>query len=391
MKIGLLTSLILLVITGCTTNPPLKSNPNVPKVTELRTLSDRNSIGLEWDIVNKPEIAGYYIQRSSDARKYKTVAKIDNRYISHWVDRNLKPNKTYYYKISTYTTKGVPSFAIFKQVKTLPTIEAVPFIKNDNLKVKGMIKIIFRPHPNERVKGYYIQRINNSGKWETIAKIEPRLSAEYIDKGLEDGKLYRYRVIAYTWDGLKSYPSRVISAQTLQRPQVVLNISATINKPHEIDLQWQAIKGSVEYKIYYASSEDGRYSLLATTKNNFYVDKISKNGYKRFYKITSVDKYGVESIPSQAVMGSTMPAPVSPIVSITQDSNSVTFLLTSPDKRAVKYLIKKDDGKRIINIHNVHSSYVDKDVLKSHSYLYKIYAIDKNGLVSKPKEVEVSF
>ena len=388
----LLAGSIILAITGCTNNVPLKSNPNVAQVKELRTLSDRNAIALEWDVVNKPDIAGYYIQRSEDAKKYKTIKKIESKYVAHYTDTDLKPNKTYYYKISTFTNKGVPSFAKFKRAKTLPTIDPVPFIANANLKAKGMIKIIFRPHPNERVEGYEVQKFNDqNSKWEDLATLEPRLRAEYIDKGLIDGKVYRYRIIAYTFDGLKSAPSQVVVAQTLQKPQVIQNPQATTDKVRKIILNWPKIKSASEYKIYYASNENGSYDLLATTKSNIYTDAVGKDGFVRFYKITSVNKYGIESLPSQSVMGSTLAVPAEPIVSIEKNTNSVKFIISSPDKRAVKYLIKKDDGKRIINIHDVHSPYTDNKVLKKHTYSYKIYSIDKNGLRSKASKVEVSF
>jgi len=342
-------------------------------------------------MVNKPNIAGYYIQRSEDAKKYTTIAKIESKYVTHYTDIGLKPNKVYFYKISSYTKKGVPSFAKFKQARTLDKLEAIPFIANAGLKAKGMIKIIFRPHPNERVEGYYIERFNDeSSKWEKIADLEPRLRAEYIDKGLIDGKVYRYRIIAYTFDSIKSYPSKVIVAQTLQKPQVIVNLSATTNLPKKIELSWQKVPNAVEYKIY-SSDIDAAYEPLATTKDTHYIDVVQKDGYTKYYKVTSIDKYGIESLKSQAVMGATLDIPAKPIVSIEKNTNSVKFILSSPDKRAVKYLIKKSDGDKIIKIHNVHSPYVDTDIKAKKTYDYKVYAIDKNGLVSKASEIEVSF
>ena len=387
--------MIILAITGCTNNPSLKSNPNIPKVKEVRTLSDRNAIALEWDIVNKPNIAGYYIQRSEDAKKYIPIKKIESKYVAHFTDIDLKPNKVYYYKISTFTKKGVPSFAKFKKVKTLPTISPIPFIANGGLKVKGIIKLIFRPNPNERVKGYIIERFNDKiGKWEELDKLEPRLRAEYIDKNLIDGKIYRYRIISYTFDGLKSLPSKEVAIQTLQKPQMITNINVTTNLPKKINLNWQKVKGAVAYKIYISNNEDGNYQPLATIKVNHYTDIINKDGFVRYYKISSVDKYGIESLKSQTVMGTTLAIPAKPIVSILpvdRNTKSVTFKISSPDKRAVKYLIKKNDGEKVINIHNVKSSYTDKKLKHKKTYTYQIFAIDKYGLVSKPAEVEVSF
>ena len=295
----------------------------------------------------------------------------------------------YYYKISTYTKQGIPSFAKFKEIKTAPTINPISYIANSGLKAKGVIKFIFRPHPNERVKGYYIERFNDkNAKWERLATLEPRLRAEYIDKGLIDGKVYKYRIIAYTFDGLQSPPSKELAIQTLQKPKVITNLSATIDLPKKIVISWQAVKDAKEYNVYYSDS-DSSYSLLGTTKNTNYIDNIKKDGYKRYYKVTSINKYGIESLKSQSVMGSTLDIPAKPIVSVEKTKNSVTFTISSPDKRAVKYLIVKNDGDKIVKIHNVKSKYTDK-IKPKKSYTYKVYSIDKYGLVSQASEVKVN-
>ena len=358
---------------------------------ELRSLSDRNAIALEWDIVNKDEIAGYYIQRSENGKNFKTIAKIKNKYVSHYIDTDLKPNKIYFYKISTFTKKGIPSYAIMKKVKTLPTLNPIAFVANGELKVKGVIKIIFRPHANERVKGYYIQRFNDkNGKWNTIANLKQRLSAEYIDNGLVDGKIYRYRIIAYTFDGLESIPSKSLIIQTLQKPKMITNLTATTNLANKIEISWQKVKDAVEYNIY--SSENGKsYNLIATTTNNHYIDSIMKSGFSKYYKVSSVDKYGIESLKSQMIMGTTLPLPAMPIVSLERGEKSVKFILSSPDKRAVKFMIKKINNGKSKMIDNIKSIYIDNDIQDKNTYFYEIYSVDENGLVSKPTKVEEIF
>ena len=393
MKITLSIGSLILLITGCTPNEPIKSSPNIPQVGYIHSLSDRNAIALEWGIVNRENIAGYYIQRSKDKKHYETIKKIKNRYQTHWCDTDVKPNHIYFYKISAYNQKGIPSFAKFIQAHTLGAIEPIPFIANANLKAKGMIKIIFRPNPNERIEKYKIQKFNDkNGKWETIATIKPRLSAEYIDKGLVDGKIYQYRIVSVSFDGLDSLPSKVLTAKTLQKPAIIIQAIATNDLPKQIHLSWNRVNSATKYNIYESDSSLGDFELKTSTTNNFYNDKINKNGAVRYYKITSVDKYGIESMMTQnPVMGSTLSIPAKPIVSIIRGNNSIRFILSSPDGRAVKYLVKKDDGDKILKIHNVHNGWTDTNIKPKKDYTYDIYSIDKNGLMSKPNEVEVSF
>jgi fibronectin type 3 domain-containing protein len=359
----------------------------------VNSLADRNAIALEWSMVNKPDIKGYYIQRSNDGIHYETIKKIKNKYQTHWTDTDLKPNHVYFYKISTYNKKDIPSFAKLIKTKTLPQIEPVPFIANANLKAKGMIKIVFRPNPNERIEKYKIQRFDDEkGEWKTIDTIKPRLSAEYIDKNLIDGKIYQYRIISISYDGLKSLPSKILTAKTLEKPTIVIQAIATNNLPKKIHLSWNKVKDAIKYNIYSSDFPNGDYHLIASTKNNFFDDKINKNGVAKYYKITSVDKYSIESmIPKNPVMGSTLSIPTKPIVSIIRNDKSVKFILSSPDGRAVKYLIKKDDGDKIVKIHNVYNGWTDTDIKPTKSYIYKIYSIDENGLISNPTKVEVTF
>jgi fibronectin type 3 domain-containing protein len=393
MKTTLSIGSLILLITGCTPNQPIKSSPNIPQVGYVHSLSDRNAIALEWKIVNRPSITGYYIQRSKDKKHYETIKKIENRYQTHWSDTNVKPNHTYFYKISTYNQKGIPSYAKFIQAHTLGPIEPIPFIANANLKAKGMIKIIFRPNPNERIEKYKIQRFNDkNGEWKTIDTIKPRLSAEYIDKGLVDGKIYQYRIISVSYDDLESLPSKVLTAKTLQKPAIIIQAIATNDLPRQIHLSWNRVNSAVKYNIYESYFPNTGFNLKTTTKNIFYNDMIKKDGAMRYYKITSVDKYGIESMmPKNPVMGSTLSIPAKPIVSIVRGNNSIKFILSSPDGRAVKYLVKKDDGDKVLKIHNVHNGWTDTNIKPKKNYTYKIYAIDKNGLVSNPNEVEVNF
>jgi hypothetical protein len=91
MKTTLSIGSLILLITGCNPNQPIKSSPNIPQVGYVHSLSDRNAIALEWKIVNRPSIAGYYIQRSKDKKHYETIKKIENRYQTHWSDTNVTP------------------------------------------------------------------------------------------------------------------------------------------------------------------------------------------------------------------------------------------------------------------------------------------------------------
>jgi len=388
----------LLLITGCALNnkPAPKSNPNLPKVSKFSSYPDRNAIALKWNAVNA--IKGYYIQKlNNKTHKWQMLRTINNPYQTLYVDTGLKPSTTYTYRIATFDSSKIPSLAVTISQKTLPTVAPVIPLEVKPLQ-KGTVKIIFRPHPNERVEGYIIQRLNDkNAKWEELANLTPRYNVEYIDKNLKDGKIYKYRIIAYTFDGLKSAPSEIISVSTFPKPPVIENVQASNNLPKKIVLTWSPVKNAKYYKIYTKSFLGLTYSPIAKTKKTTFTDIVNKDGESKYYKVTAVSIHDTESLLDNTpeVMGQTLTAPAKPLISTNITSNGVGFVFSSPDERAVKYLVVKKEGnlfnakehKYIVN----GNKFFDKNLQHKHSYTYEIYAVDKYGLISKANKVEVDF
>jgi len=388
----------LLIITGCAVNnkPAPKSNPKLPQVNSFNAYPDRNSVALKWSTV--PHMKGYYIQKfNNKTKKWEMLKTIKNPYRSIYVDTGLKPSTSYSYRIATFNKNEIPSLAKEITVTTLPTVERVIPLEAKPLQ-KGMVKIIFRPHPNERVEGYIIQKFNDkSTKWEQIADLKPRFNVEYIDKNLIDGKIYNYRIIAYTFDGLYSKPSETVSVSTYPKPPIVTNITATHNLPRQILIKWSPVKNAKYYNIYTKGFLGIGYRLIGKTKNTQFLDKVDKDGETKYYKVTAVSVHDTESLLQNTpeVMGETLPKPAKPLISTNILPNSVELILSSPDNRAVKYLIIKKTGnsfnteeyKYIVKS----DKFIDNNIKKKTSYIYEIYAVDKYGLISEPNKVEVDF
>jgi len=386
-----------MIITGCAINnkPAPKSNPNLPKVTKFQAYPDRNAIALVWSPVTS--MSGYYLQRyDAKRKKWIEIATIEDKFKSIYVDTHLKPNTIYKYRIATFDKNYTPSLAVETTSKTLPPLNPVIVLEPKPL-TKGKVKIVFRPHPNERVRKYIIERFNDTrAKWEEIATLYPRLNVEYIDKNLKDGKIYKYRVFAKSFDNIKSYPSKEIVVSTYPKPPVVLDIKASVNLPKMIKITWKPVKEAVEYKIYYAPSAQGEFKLLAKTSDTSYIDHIGKDGVKRFYKVIAVSKYKTESLLSETpiAMGMTLPPPAKPIVSTNINQNKVEFIFTSPDNRAVAYLIIKKEKIGFLKyktqkFKTSKNNFVDT-INPKNEYIYEIYEVDKNNLISKtPVKVEI--
>jgi fibronectin type 3 domain-containing protein len=410
----------LLWFSGCSVNQLQKKevikpkiDHNLPKInsTSIKFIPDINAISLEWQGYEEANVYGYHIYRSNlqqDGEKLKRIATIKNRYSNHYLDdEDLKPNTTYLYAISVIgpnDTESIISDAV--KINTYPVIEPVSLlIAKSNL--PRSVKLFWRPHTNIAVNKYIIERKSLQGdKWSRLKIIKNRLNAEYIDTRLKDDTTYSYRIKAMRFDGIVSEPSKVAIATTRALPKGGLNLKATINQPRNITLHWEMTQDPnvVKYNIYHSSSANGYYNLLvsAPVDTNTFEDKLNENGKIKFYKITTVDKDGLESDLKTItpVMGKTIAQPVKPTITLAliQD-NKVILNWKSGDNRAVAYNIYKkiDRGffqpseiKVIKNIQGLR--FEDGDIVRGVTYKYSIEAIDKDGIVSqKTDEVILTF
>ncbi len=399
LRLILLSIVSILIFSGCqaTLNTPTKPqiDPSLPTVTGLKVLSDVTEVGFEWKPNYDERIVGYYVYRSSpnqQTNKLHRIATIKDRYSSHYVDTGLQPQTKYYYRFSSFSKdkrESVPSEMV--TVTTKRMISSVVYLKAI-VGLPNRVKIIWRPLEYPTVSAYIIERNDlSSMKWKKIATVKGKLSAEYIDTGLKNNYLYKYRIRVKTCGGLISKPSQIVEASTKPLPPMVENLRATHNLPKKIVLTWNISpkKDISYYKVYRTINPILFYSYYAKTKDNKFEDLINENGKSYYYKVTAVDKDGLES-PRQpsAVVGTTLdiPLPVS-ITSVKQDSRSVMLTWMGNDGRAVSYNIKKEYNGKTVNLTGINSfSYQDRDVIPGVEYKYSVVAIDKYGLESKPSE-----
>ncbi len=405
MRLTSLTVLILL-ISGCAYKDKL-SQPIAPKIddtlevvdsTSIRSISDMNAVAFEWRKVDDPRVVGYHFYRANmqkDGTKLKLIDTINNRYTTHYVDEDLEPNTKYVYKISSATDSDIESRTTGDYVVlTLPRMEGVSFIQAIS-NLPRQIKIIWRPHSNERIESYVIQRSTpETTEWEKLKTIEGRLQAEFIDDDLDDNAIYNYRVIAKTFDGILSQPSEIVKAQTKPLPKGILGLKATNELPRKIALDWQASDSSdvIKYNIYRSTDSTSYFDKIkaVNTQTLSFEDFVNEDGKVYFYKISSVDKDGLESdLNINAVMGATLGKLNKPIITLAQIQGEKAILnWQAGDNRAVSYIIHKTIKENFFKSKTVKFEgitalrYEDKDIIRGVEYNYAIQSVDKFGIVS---------
>ncbi len=411
IQYSLSVALALSLFSGCANQPEVQKvvtiDSTLPVPSVNGHIADITSMAFEWKPVNDPRVSGFYIYRSSPdevSGKLNRIGTVNNRFATHYTDENLQPNTQYQYRFSSISkdvAESVGSETVV--VQTLPMVAPISFFQAiENMPRSA--KLLWRPHTNATITSYIIERkLSTEPEFKAVGRINGRLNAEYIDTNLKDGFVYEYRVRAVTFNNLQTEPSDVVKVATKPLPTEVVNISSTNDQPRTIVLDWEPTKISdfSHYNIYRSSRPDGNYEYHVKLESNSFSDKIEEDGKSYFYKITVVDKDGLESLkPNIATQGSTLAKPQAPIAyeaKINADKN-VEFRWRGNDARATSYTVLKTTktswiSQETLEINNIKDGYfLDINIKPNTTYYYQVMSVDQFGIKSNPTEkIEIMY
>lgn len=393
MKKLLMIIVSVFYLSACSTamfqQKEIQVSENLPRIDEIKHISDMTSIAFEWQNVAASNIDGFYLYRGTGA-EMKLIATIKDKHQTHYVDRNLEPNTTYTYMLRTFSKAGfISQDGAIINATTLPRPEAIPFIQaSQNL--ASAIKIIWRPHPDTRIESYEVQRNSGrNGEFEKIASIRGRLNVEYIDSDLKPEQNFVYRVFAITYDKVYSEPSAEVSSTTKALPPSVQYLSASTDLAGKIALQWdnEYFADFAYYKIYASSSALLPFTNIAKTTTNSYEDYVEDIGKKKSYKVTIVDKDGLESpMPKESVQGMTLGRLNAPVITLSAvRANGIEIGWENNDSRSVEYIVKRYGGQKDAIFKGLKTrNFTDTSAENGVVYKYEVIAVDINGIESEP-------
>lgn len=412
MKQQILTTFLvtLLFLSGCTQQPSPSEAPQIdPSLTKVKVnghIESMSSIAFEWEPSTNANVKGYYVYRNNpeaNDKELKRHASVKSRFFSHYTDSGLVPNTTYVYRFSAYNEKFQESDASKTyRVTTKPVLSSVSFFDAIG-NMPRMAKLIWRPHDNPAVKEYILERQTiEKADWEEIATIKNRLQAEYIDRGLDDNRVYKYRLRAVTYEGIRSTPSDIAKVVTKPLPAEVQNLQATTSIAKQIKLSWDRSKEKdhAYYKIYRSDSGDGAYDYYVKLNETEFVDEIDEDGQNYYYKVTAIDKDGLESLQQSApAHGSSLEKPNTPtFIDALVQNNAAVLTWKNNDTRTKTYTVIKSTKEGWISwttqeITGIsQETYTVKDLKPDTEYKFQVVAVDQYDIMSEPtKAADVLF
>lgn len=407
--VSTLLAVSLLTFSGCvsTLKPKNKAvvDTSLPIVTLTQSgvYTDMKAVGFEWNSIKDSRVDGIYVYKQTMDEKvaeHKYYDTVKSRFVTHYVDENVEPNTQYSYYFKTFSKdlESQPSQATV--VGTLPALDSVSWIYAAQ-DMPRTAKILWRPHTNQIVKEYILERKTLSEKsWNKLAIIKGRLSAEYIDDNLKDNHVYKYRILVETYNDIKSKPSKEVKVITKALPGEVENIVATKNLPKKIKLNWKIgnVKDFSHFNIYRSEKLERSYKLLSTANNIGYIDELEEDGKDYFYRVSAVDKDGLESVHHKnSAHGKTLIRPDVPsLVEAKMVGDNLEIKWSSNDPRAKSFIVNKGTSKSLFDksteefVDIKGNKFIDTKVEPTTTYTYEVYSVDEFSIKSEAS-IEVKF
>jgi hypothetical protein len=271
--------------------------PAPARPEDLRVYSQQaGKIALTWRPIADPTVAGYVVYRSpSESGDYLPVARVDGRYSTTWVDRDLAPLRVFYYRVAALNQaggEGVPTSGARGVTKPEPLPPAMLRVERQGL---GVVRLAFDPNVEPNIAGYRLLRVRgDSGEEEVVAVLgSEEHTAE--DRTLAAGERVVYRVVAFDRDGLVSAPSEAVEVVA---PGYGLEARA---ESEGVRLRWAPGDG-----VDFASARVMRESRfgsreIARVRGHEYLDKDVDAGGRYRYTVVLLGDDGREALPSERI------------------------------------------------------------------------------------------
>ena len=230
-------------VTATTKGPP-------SKVQKLEAVSKQaRKVPLSWTPVNEPEVKGYAVFRASKGSgPFEKIAIVEGRETGRFVDGEkrgffgmatpLKDETRYYYKVQAVNIVDVHGEdSPMDNAVTKPVPEPVVGLQASQLEVK-QVSLKWKAGEEEDIAKYEVYRGRDAESVNTRVLEVPASSTQAVDKGLQDGSRYYYRVRAVDKDGLEGNFSNLASSVTKPVPIKPQGLKALL-EGNRVRLTWQ--------------------------------------------------------------------------------------------------------------------------------------------------------
>lgn len=253
------------------------------------SLLESDSLLLSWDKSDNANLYTIYRAVEEKNGKIGSYRKYSDVKYNSFRDTGLEQAKIYKYQIFAYRVSGeyvTQSKSAITSVMTRPN--NVTGVKLSDKKTNSMV-LSWKKSPKADKYIIYRSEENRDGgytEYKKIREVSKGKKLKITDKRLDDGTIYKYKVVAERVQGDAS----AVSTGTATKGMTKLNAPSGFKKlkasETAIKLSWKKVNHAEKYELY----RDG--VKIKTIKNTTYTDRKLLSGSLHNYTVRAVRKVG---------------------------------------------------------------------------------------------------
>ena len=260
-------------------------------------------IKIIWRPHASESVKSYIVERSEyKSTSWDEVAEVKGRLNAEYMDKDIRDNYVYRYRVKVKTFDGVeskPSDVVEARSKALP--RSITGVKA-TMDLPKKINLTWNPSNESDFAYYKVYRSPTSNLLYSF--YGKTVHPEFEDLISENGKTYYYKIAAVATDGLESKMSDVpVAGMTL--PQLSAPIVSSARYDGSIvSITWNGDENAIKYTVtkeFEVGGQTKKQSFTGIFESNF-IDQEITNGVTYKYHIVAIDKYGIASQLSDSVI-----------------------------------------------------------------------------------------
>ena len=321
----------------------------------------------------KPMLTWNAVYGATSYRIYRSTAKgsgyslLGTVTATSYTNTGAKAGTTYYYRVKACNDAGLSPYSniVSGKVKSVTPKPSAPVVKIGNSASSG--KPMLTWNAVSGATSYKVYRATSqNGTYSLLGTVT---ATSYTNTGAKAGVTYYYKVKAVNSAGESAF-SNVVSGKTTVTT-LTMGHSATSGKPQ---LTWKAVSGAASYRVYRATTKNGAYTVINTTKALTYTNVGAALGTTYYYKVEALNAAGKSMGFSAIVEGK-----VAPVLAVGYSSVSGKPQLTwKAVPGATEYQVyrstQQNSGYSKINTTTA-TSYVNTGAKANTTYYYRIVAV----------------
>ncbi|MEV0172755.1 PA14 domain-containing protein [Streptomyces sp. NPDC050803] len=195
--------------------------------------------------------------------------------------------------------------------------------------------------------GYRVyRRAKDTSTWTRLATTT---STSYTDTTLPvTGEAFEYAVRAYDKAGNLSPLTASLPVTTADRTALgAPGGLKTDSDPDGLWLGWGAVEDAASYRVYRSATADGTYTRVGSTTEDSYVDASAVEDSTYYYRVTSLDAAGNESVKSAYVSGKradlTPPSAVTGVTVVPTEYGFQVSWDANPTPDLARYVVRRGE------------------------------------------------